>query len=164
MQKSAVISECGKYRYELTRVWDADLPMVCFIGLNPSTADAEKDDATIRKCIGFATRWGYGGILMLNLFAFRTVSPAVLKAARKHGEDVVGRWNPTNDLVTRYLARCNNEIPVIACWGRHEEGYGLHTASAWPYPMQCLGRNKDGSPRHPLMLPYTTERERYKQF
>lgn len=161
MKKTAEISACGKYRYELTRVWDESKPMVCFIGLNPSTADAEKDDATIRKCIGFATRWGYGGLLMLNVFAFRTVSPKVLKAAAKNGDDVIG-----DNRGPKILNRIKNHAitHVVACWGQHAGQRGIDVASWWPEPLECLGRCRDGSPRHPLMLAYSTSLERYRQF
>ena len=71
MKRSAKISSCGLYRYDLWRVWDSQKENVCFIGLNPSTADENKDDPTIRRCMAFAMAWGYGSLCMLNLFAFR---------------------------------------------------------------------------------------------
>lgn len=75
LKKSAEISECGLYRYALTRVWDESKPLVLFIMLNPSTASGSIDDPTIRRCVGFASNWGYGGILVGNLFAFRATNP-----------------------------------------------------------------------------------------
>lgn len=75
MITDACISPCERYRYWLTRRWDLSLPVVTFLMLNPSTADARKDDATIRKCIGFAKAWGYGGIIVINLFALRSRNP-----------------------------------------------------------------------------------------
>lgn len=129
--KTAEISSCGKYRYELTRTWDPQKMMVCFIGLNPSTADAENDDATIRKCIGFAQRWEYGGILMLNIFAFRTVSPAVLKSAMKRGEDVVSiKHNRMQDLRER-MERHFTLLAPIACWGQHAGIRGVYIRANW---------------------------------
>ena len=65
----AIISDCGKYRYQLWRKWDPSLPVVLFIMLNPSQADASEDDPTIRRCINYAKSWGYGGIYVGNLFA-----------------------------------------------------------------------------------------------
>ena len=79
MEKSAILSADRKYRYVLTRIWDETKPTVVFIGLNPSTADEEVDDKTIRKCIGYAKRWGYGKLIMVNLFAFRSTDPSMLK-------------------------------------------------------------------------------------
>lgn len=72
MIKDAILSEDRKYRYILSRTWDETKPTVLFIGLNPSTADEKTDDPTIRKCINYAKCWGYGKILMANLFAFRS--------------------------------------------------------------------------------------------
>ena len=71
MKSHATFSSCKKYRYSLFRIWDEDKPLVLFIGLNPSTADEKEDDPTIRRCINFAKQWGYGGLIMGNLFAFR---------------------------------------------------------------------------------------------
>jgi hypothetical protein len=73
--KSAVISPCGLYRYRLTRTWDAVRWSAAFVMLNPSTADAVDDDPTIKRCVGFAKRWGCGGIVVANLFAFRSADP-----------------------------------------------------------------------------------------
>lgn len=75
MIRSAVFSPCGTYRYELRRTWESSLPILVTIGLNPSTADGYGDDPTIRKEIGFASRWGYGGIVKVNMFAFRSTDP-----------------------------------------------------------------------------------------
>ena len=65
--RSAVLSDCGNYRYQLHRTWDESLPKCMFMMLNPSTADADIDDNTIRRCIGFAKLWGYGGLMVGNL-------------------------------------------------------------------------------------------------
>ena len=75
MEKDAILSEDRKYRYVLSRIWDKSKPIVMIIGLNPSTADETEDDRTIRRCIKFADSWGYGGVYMLNLFAFRATKP-----------------------------------------------------------------------------------------
>ena len=75
MKKDAILSEDRKYRYVLSRIWDESKSMVMIIGLNPSTADETIDDPTIVRCIDFAKNWGYGGIYMLNLFAFRATLP-----------------------------------------------------------------------------------------
>src|SRR4051812_41324552 len=82
MNATAIFSRCGKYRYLLTRSW-ADGPTATFIMLNPSTAGAEQNDPTIRKCIGFAQRLGFGGLQAINLFALRTPSPVILRKARR---------------------------------------------------------------------------------
>lgn len=155
----AVISQCGRYRYvlrrSLTNILDVDpnateavyKPML-FIMLNPSTADAENDDPTIRRCISFAKREGASHLSVVNLFAYRATDPAELKRAA----DPIG---PEND---RYI---NEEVGkswmTVAAWGAHPlareraeavmrqihgyEGY------AW-----CLGQTKSGAPKHPLYI------------
>ena len=86
---SAEISECTKYRYNLVRKWDSSKGLVNFVGINPSTADAKKDDPTIGECVAFAKSWGYGGIIMTNAFAF--ISP---NTGELHNhENVVGDEN-----------------------------------------------------------------------
>ena len=81
MEKGARFSESRTHRYALWRIWEKGAPMVMFVGLNPSTADETQDDPTIRRCIDFAKRWGYGGLYMLNIFAFRATNPKDMKAA-----------------------------------------------------------------------------------
>jgi len=78
MIKTAVLSEDKKYRYLLGREWDHNKPCICFVMLNPSTADAEIDDATIRRCTGFARAWGYGSLLVVNLYGLRATHPKAL--------------------------------------------------------------------------------------
>ena len=144
MEKSAILSADRKYRYVLTRIWDETKPTVVFIGLNPSTADEEVDDKTIRKCIGYAKRWGYGKLIMANLFAFRSTDPSLLKRV----EDPVG---PDND---SYIQKCVSESNlVIACWGNHGKLLNRDKVLMGSLPnLVCLKRNKNGTPHHPLYL------------
>src|SRR5687768_14824465 len=81
VERDARFSDCGTYRYNLTRLWDARLIRVCWVMLNPSTADQHEDDATIRRCIGFSRSWGAGALTVVNLFAFRATQPRDLWAA-----------------------------------------------------------------------------------
>ena len=83
MQKDAFLSEDRMYRYGLSRVWDKSRPYVLFIGLNPSTADENKDDPTIRRCVDYVCKWGYGGLKMANLFAYRATLPSDLRKAKE---------------------------------------------------------------------------------
>lgn len=118
--------------------------MVMFIGLNPSTADETKDDPTIRRCVGFAKRWGYEGIWMTNLFAYRATDPAVMKAVT----DPVGPEN--NQRLQHYYSRSSL---VIAAWGAHGNHIGrARQVMRMLHGMHCLGRTKDGHPRHPLYV------------
>lgn len=144
MEKRAILSADRKYRYVLTRIWDETKPTVVFIGLNPSTADEEVDDKTIRKCIGYAKRWGYGKLIMVNLFAFRSTDPYMLKKV----EDPVG---PDND---SYIQKCVSESNlVIACWGNDGKLLNRDKVLMDSLPnLVCLKRNKNGTPHHPLYL------------
>lgn len=144
MDKSAILSADRKYRYVLTRILDETKPTVVFIGLNPSTADEEVDDKTIRKCIGYAKRWGYGKLIMVNLFAFRSTDPSMLKRV----EDPVGLDNDS------YIQKCVSESNlVIACWGNHGKLLNRDKVLMDSLPnLVCLKRNKNGTPHHPLYL------------
>ena len=75
MMRTANFSACRKYRYSLKRVWNRQSPFVLFIGLNPSTADEINDDPTLTRCMDYAKRWGYGGVCVANLFAYRATKP-----------------------------------------------------------------------------------------
>lgn len=149
---SAVISDCGRYRYELRRGWQDLLSYdpkwtVLWLMLNPSTADAEKDDPTIRKCIAFSKSWGYSGLVVANAYACRSPYPGTLKRVL----DPIG---PDNDAtLVRLISQSG--ITVVG-WGkgcdprRAKEVAGL-AAKAGPQ-LLCLGVNSDGSPKHPLYL------------
>ena len=158
---SAILSEDRVYRYTLWRDW----PMLdgeerqgfgrkrayaMFVGLNPSTADEIQDDPTIRRCVGFANAWGYGALCMTNLFAFRATNPKEMMAAK----DPIG---PDNDTWIEDSAR--EAGIIIAAWGKHghylkrDEKVIVKFSQILRTDFKCFGRNKDGSPRHPLYLP-----------
>jgi hypothetical protein len=142
----AFISDCGTWRYSLWRNWDSfNNRKMIIVGLNPSTANAEKDDNTINRCVNFAKRNGCGGIIMLNLFAFRAREPKDMMAAT----DPVG---PQNDVILRHYADLADQM-FVAAWGvggtfkdRDKE------VSRMFFGMQCFGLTKHGLPRHPLFL------------
>lgn len=137
---SATADIRGEYRYTLTRVWDASLPTATYVLLNPSTADATGLDQTLRRCVTFATREGFGGMLILNLYAFRTKDPKVMLSA----PDPVG---PDND---RVLAGATGT--VIAGWGRNAEPARVEKALTLLPRLHSLGVTKDGHPCHPLYV------------
>lgn len=159
MIKSAWISECGNYRYNLTRSWDEMRPSVTWIMLNPSTADHEIDDPTIRKCIGFSKQWGYGSLVVVNLLAWRATDPRELSKP----EDPIG---PKNRFAITQAVR--NGHHVIVGWGgklplklkhvRHMRDF-VELYSEKHGHTCCLGKTKTGEPRHPLMLAYATRRQ-----
>lgn len=160
---SAVISDCGKYRYSLSRVWDNSKPKVLFIMLNPSTADAEKDDPTIRRCIGFAKDWGYGGLYVVNLFALRATNPKELLTA----PFVVGVENE------KWIRRMSSLAHLVVCaWGNSSIVSKLqkrldHTWKPLSWidkskPLHYLELSNDGTPKHPLYLPEKLKPVRYE--
>ena len=153
MKRSARFSRCKRYRYALTRTWDAGRPTMLFIGLNPSTADAHRDDPTIRRCIRFAQDHDYGRLIVANLFALRTPKPADLRTKRKP----VGRQN------NRWLLRLAAESDVcVAAWGDNGKHRGRDAkVIALLGELQCLGLTKAGAPRHPLYTRADTKLRSY---
>lgn len=147
----ALLSPDGRYRYWLTREWGPGM-RVCWVMLNPSTADASIDDPTIRRCIAFSKRWGFGSLIVVNLWAARATDPKALLALG----DPVGPMNAEAiDLAV------NGSALVILAWGAFAarmaaaERLRLHpeaSAKAALVPVACLGRTKDGHPRHPLYV------------
>jgi hypothetical protein len=148
--RSAVISEDRQYRYELRRTWDESKPKVLFIMLNPSTADANIDDPTIRRCIGFAKRWGFGGILVGNLFAYRATEPKALLST----DNPIGKDN------IKHLQLMYNESEIIICaWGNSKIIDRLDRKISDYKPLSgIIGKlhylelSNDGTPKHPLYL------------
>jgi hypothetical protein len=148
VRRRAVFDQARTYRYLLEHRW-ADGPAMVFVMLNPSTADANADDPTIRRAVGFARRERCGALVVVNLFALRTTDPSVLSAH----PDPVG---PDNDWVLRDTVRCG--APVVAAWGAHGALLGRAAAVARllePCRPLCLGLTASGHPRHPLYLPAT---------
>lgn len=151
LDKSAVISACGRYRYRLTRTWEASKPVLGVGMLNPSTADGEQDDPTIRKVVGFADRWGFGGILIANLFAWRATDPKALRG-------VIDPIGPENDLRIAEVAAATHQF--VAGWGalngppwlRHRADRVLRglTETVDVYAFRITSK---GMPEHPLYLP-----------
>lgn len=145
-------SPARTYRYLLTRIWDPKTPPTVFLMLNPSTADAMDDDATIRRLAGpngFARRMGAGGLVVVNLFALCSTDPRALK----HHVDPVG---PLNDAFIRRATA--GASTVVAAWGAAgvEHGRGARVVQALRArgtALHCLGQTSTGQPRHPLYLP-----------
>jgi len=154
MKKGAHLSPDGRYRYWLIRRWDAKRPLLCVVGLNPSAADAVQDDPTLRKVIGFAIELGFGGVLMLNVGAYRTKDPREWKRA----SDPFGPRNTIRYLKS-YIARFKPEKIVVA-WGKNcnSDPARMRVAAllAELPRLHCWGRNADGSPRHPGRISYST--------
>ncbi|AKJ28749.1 DUF1643 domain-containing protein [Caldimonas brevitalea] len=150
IQRTAMLSDCSRYRYRLGRRWGDGQPLA-FVMLNPSTADGTEDDPTIRKCIGFATRLGYNAIEVVNLFAFRATDPCDLRAA---GYPV----GPDNN--GHIESACRWAPMVICAWGANAKGLQrpvdvLRMLAAWGCEPMALRVAAGGIPAHPLMLPYS---------
>lgn len=153
----AVFSGDEVYRYVLWRTWDKSLDAVRFVALNPSTADAHIDDPTIRRCKSFAARWGFGGLEMVNLFAYRATRPADLRAAGypvgKNNDKWILGGNPSHSK--------QNVAKIVMCPGttiegdcRVKERYDeVLSVFDWAcLDLSYIKRGKGGSPLHPLYL------------
>jgi hypothetical protein len=150
MKRSAVFDASGQHRYTLLREWQSDGPRVAFVMLNPSLADEARDDATIRRCMGFAQMWGFASMEAVNLFAYRTMKPANLKRV----DDPIGAEND------RYIASAVRRADqIVVAWGNHgrlNERFSNVLKLLADESLFCLGITGSGAPRHPLYLPNTT--------
>ena len=154
MLRNAVISFDGRYRYVLERRWDQCRPTMTVIGLNPSTADAEHDDPTTRRVIGFARAASCGAVRLINLCAWRATTPATLRTV----PDPIG---PDND---RWLLDTISAADlVVAAWGTHAHPDRVNAVQAMlrHRTVFCLGLTRDGHPRHPLFVPAAARLQLY---
>ena len=146
--KKALISDCGKYRYELHREWDKKKGKVLFIMLNPSTADGLNNDLTTIRCMNFAKKWGYGGIMIGNIYPFRAKRPKDLKKWLNEGSDHAF-WKSGYDNrnhVQDMMGQCHL---TICAWGCNHPGVPEileHTSDLF-YLELC---KDDITPKHPL--------------
>jgi len=149
----------GLYRYRLWRVWQRDLPLLVMIMLNPSTATATDNDPTVARCEGRARREGFGGLVVLNIFAMVATNPKKMKAA----EDPVGDRNDRtlteafSGQWLRELSQANEPHTFCAAWGSHGGHRGRarqvrKLAGQHGVGLVCLDRTKKGHPRHPLYV------------
>lgn len=148
----AVFTEDRNHRLYLWRRWNKEKPLVMFICLNPSTADERRNDPTVRRCIGFASKWGYGGIFMCNVFTLVSTDPKKLNI-----ETPIARRTSLAMHVIR--KRCQK---AVAGWGNlimqvRDGEERVRQIKQELSPLHCLGMTKQGHPRHPLYLPYSVE-------
>jgi len=163
----AIISDDGQYRYALSRLVQTTGPKLLWVMLNPSTANAAVDDATIRKCLGFSRKWGIGSFRVVNLFALRSKD----KTALWTGTEIIG---PENDRHIDVMARWADQI--VCAWGakekippRYRESRPARVMELLQtstknrgIPVFSLGTTRGGDPLHPLMVPYAAERQEYR--
>jgi hypothetical protein len=147
MIREAIFSDCGKYRYLLVRVWNPELkPLVCF-GLNPSTANAESDDPTIKNLVRLLQNEGYGSLYMMNLFALVSPYPDDLRTCPdpvKENDD--------------WIAKICMGQDVAFCWGNFKQAeYRAKKVKKMFNTAKCFGKNANGSPKHPLYLKSNTK-------
>ncbi len=142
----AVFDSTGTYRYWLWREWNANAPRLSFVMLNPSTADADRNDPTIRRCIQFAHAWGYGAVDVVNLFAYRATQPQILRQV----SEPIGHEND------RHLRSvCDQAEVIVLAWGNWGSLHGRDRAVLQLLSnraVHCLGVTRSGQPRHPLYL------------
>jgi hypothetical protein len=149
---AACFSTCGRYRWWLQRRWQASRPTVLFIGLNPSSANAERDDPTLRRLVGFARAWGFGALEVVNLFARCSATPAVLRRSS----------NPVGAENDQWLQRCVASADALwlgwgngGSWGQRDQQVLALLEAALPpgVPLLAVGLTASGQPRHPLYAP-----------
>lgn len=156
---SAVIDETQTYRYVLKRIWGEGGKYITWVMLNPSIADAEIDDPTIRRCLSFSKTWGYDGMFVVNLFAYRSTSRDNLKSNKNkivYGKPII--IGPDNDsYLWEYAAKAKL---VMVAWGNDgalldRDKQVVNTISS--LDLYCLGQSKNGHPKHPLYIKGNTK-------
>ncbi|MBE7382590.1 MAG: DUF1643 domain-containing protein [Leptolyngbya sp. SIO1E4] len=149
INRSAQFDRTGQYRYRLDRWWNGAQPAIALIMLNPSRADHQRDDPTLRRCIGLAQQWQYGSLIVVNLFAYCTPFPKDLKTVG----DPVGAENDA-----AILQACQQAPQILLAWGNGGSLYQrdlrvLELLTPYRDRLYCLGINRTGQPRHPLYIP-----------
>lgn len=148
LENDAVLSDCGKYRYLLRRTWDHSKPRALLIMLNPSTADASTDDATIRSCVRLLRGSGYGSMEVVNVFGWRATNPNDLAKQ----PDPIGPDNHRS--IEAAVLRCD---VAICAWGAYPPAaqYAsepLNIVRSHRPAAYCFGKTKSGAPKHPLYI------------
>ena len=159
METGAIFDTARTHRYLLWRCWNPDAPSITFIMLNPSRANETDNDPTIRRCVHFAQRWGYGSLNVVNLFAFITPDPRILKQAA----------DPVGAECDRHLLDAAHQADrIVIAWGNlgrfHHRDRAVLELLASYNPIYCLGQNQAGQPCHPLYLPNHIQPSLYKTY
>ncbi|QUC63828.1 DUF1643 domain-containing protein (plasmid) [Streptomyces sp. A2-16] len=155
---SAVLSPCGTYRYRLDRVWDEQAPPLVWVMLNPSTADGDEDDATLRRVTSFSKNAGHGGLTVVNLFALRSRDPREL---RRHADP----FGPCNG--GALLDATASSTRIVVAWGdvgraeAEQARFVTDLLICRGRSLECLGLTRKGRPRHPLYVRDETQLTAY---
>jgi hypothetical protein len=162
LQGTAVLSDCGRYRFRLTRDLGDEPKTCCFIMLNPSTADHAVNDPTIVRCMGYAKAWGCGALHVVNLFAWRTPDPDALKAALRDPRnlDIEGATHNRHFVAHSALDARGTKGPVVCGWGidgslKNADVRMMKWLREHYINPTALKLTKDGYPNHPLYLSKT---------
>ncbi|WP_153976914.1 DUF1643 domain-containing protein [Paenibacillus xylanilyticus] len=153
MKMDAVFDPTKKYRYLLSREWDASLPRLLYVMLNPSTASHEEEDQTSKQCLYFAKKFGFGSLEIVNLYAIISTDPNQLKFVH----------DPIGDENDKFiLEAASRATTIIVSWGekhfinqRHNKVARLLTSKG--HQLHCLGIAKSGHPRHPSRMSHSIE-------
>ncbi len=152
MVGDAVFDKAGKYRYSLSRIWNAEGAKAAFVMLNPSKADATLNDPTITRCIGFAEKMGCGSLEVVNLFAYRTAYPKELRVC----VSPIGKLN--DQYISAAVETANFVVVAWGNWGQlHGRDQEVLQLVASKSPVFCFGITGKGHPRHPLFLSYEVD-------
>jgi hypothetical protein len=152
MRRTAEISACGRYRHWLERQWDRALPVLVVCMLNPSTADDQIEDPTLRELIRFAKLWGYGGLIIVNLYAWRSSSPALMRAAADRSDNLNHRRGREAMISAMTMGRGQ----LLVAWGNDGDFEGEASrfaefaADQVGCELICLGTTQSGAPKHPM--------------
>ncbi|MEO0570510.1 MAG: DUF1643 domain-containing protein [Bacteroidota bacterium] len=149
----AILSSNQKERFVLWRKWDDSKPTILFIGLNPSVADDVKTDPTTKRIVSHSKRWGFGRCFLMNCFAYISTNPKNLTPS--------GDWQQNLKWLDTIAPFCSE---VIFAWGQHPlvKTLGRDNYFQKRFPnAKCMGTNLDGSPKHPLYLPYSSKPRYY---
>jgi hypothetical protein len=156
MKRDAIFSNSRKYRYSLLREWDSSLPRVLYVMLNPSIADDEADDQTIKRCIYFAKKFGFGSLEVVNLYALISTDPSAIRTE----SEPEGKENDSH-----ILEAAKRSSKIIVAWGEkgfYNQRHNKVTRMLYDngYNLYCLKLTKERHyPRHPSRLPNSCELE-----
>lgn len=155
IKRTAEISDCGKYRYSLGRKWSEGGKRICWIMLNPSTADAEVDDPTLKRCIHFSQSWGYDELVVVNLLPYRSPSPWQCREWLRRNLQYGPVRQVNGHAITNATA---TSWKVVAAWGSYPWSKGvqaevmtlLRSQQGPDFTPGCIGTTKHGDPKHPM--------------